>query len=44
MWVGRHTNAVIQQQEPIEPLVEINRIMMQGLGVRASRQNPTTAG
>ena len=44
MWVGRHTNEVIQQQEPIEPLIEINRIMMQGLGVRAPRQVPTSAG
>jgi flagellar protein FlaF len=44
MWVGRHTNAVVQQQEPIEPLIEVNRIMMQGLGVRAPRQVPTGAG
>ena len=44
MWVGRHTSAVIQQQEPIEPLIEINRIMMQGLGVRATRQTPAAAG
>jgi flagellar protein FlaF len=44
MWVGRHTNGVIQQQEPIEPLIEVNRIMMQGLGVRAPRQLPAGAG
>ena len=44
MWVGRHTNAVLHQQEPIEPLVEINRIMMQGLGMRAPRQSPSAAG
>jgi flagellar biosynthesis activator protein FlaF len=43
MWVGRHTNAVVQQQEPIEPLIEINRIMMQGLGVRAPRQVSASA-
>lgn len=44
MWVGRHTNAVVQQLEPIEPLIEINRIMMQGLGVRTPRQVPASAG
>jgi flagellar protein FlaF len=45
MWVGRHTTGVVRQEEPIEPLIEINRIMMQGLGVRAStRQTPTDAG
>ncbi|HLK23078.1 MAG TPA: flagellar biosynthesis regulator FlaF [Caulobacteraceae bacterium] len=44
MWVGRHTNAVVRQEEPIEPLIEINRIMMQGLGVRSPRQVPTGAG
>jgi flagellar protein FlaF len=41
MWVGRHTSAVVRQEEPIEPLIEINRIMMQGLGVRAARQDST---
>jgi flagellar biosynthesis activator protein FlaF len=35
MWVGRHTSAVMSQEESFEPLIEINRIMMQGLGVRA---------
>jgi len=35
MWVGRHTSAVVRQEEAFEPLIEINRIMMQGLGVRA---------
>ena len=44
MWVGRHTNAVVRQEEPIEPLVEINRIMMQGLGLRPPRQSPAGAG
>jgi flagellar protein FlaF len=31
LWVGRHTSAVIRQEEEIEPLVEINRMIMQGL-------------
>jgi flagellar protein FlaF len=31
MWVSRHTSAVIRRQEEIEPLVEVNRLIMQGL-------------
>jgi flagellar protein FlaF len=31
IWVGRHTSAVIRRQEHIEPLVEVNRLIMQGL-------------
>lgn len=31
LWVNRHTSAVMRREETIEPLVEINRIMMQGL-------------
>jgi flagellar protein FlaF len=31
IWVGRHTSAVIRRQEHIEPLIEINRMIMQGL-------------
>lgn len=31
MWVSRHTSAVIRRQEGIEPLVEVNRLIMQGL-------------
>jgi flagellar protein FlaF len=38
MWVGRHTSAVVRQEEAFEPLIEINRIMMQGLGIRGARQ------
>jgi len=34
MWVGRHTSAVVRREEAIEPLIEINRIVMQGLGQR----------
>ena len=31
MWVGRHTSAVIRRREEIEPLIEVNRLIMQGL-------------
>ena len=31
IWVTRHTSAVIRRQEEIEPLIEINRAIMQGL-------------
>jgi flagellar protein FlaF len=31
IWVSRHTSAVIRRQEQIEPLIEINRTIMQGL-------------
>ena len=31
IWVGKHTSLVIRQQEEIEPLIEINRMVMQGL-------------
>ena len=31
LWVGRHTSAVIRREEEIEPLIEINRMIMQGL-------------
>jgi flagellar biosynthesis activator protein FlaF len=38
MWVGRHTSAVARQEESFEPLIEINRIMMQGLAGRTAGQ------
>ena len=31
IWVGKHTSAVIRRQEEIEPLIEVNRMIMQGL-------------
>lgn len=31
MWVSRHTSAVIRRQEHIEPLIDVNRLIMQGL-------------
>jgi len=32
IWVDKHTSAVIRREEEIEPLIEINRMIMQGLG------------
>ena len=31
IWVGKHTSLVIRRQEEIGPLIEINRMIMQGL-------------
>lgn len=31
IWVGKHTSAVIRREEEIDPLIDINRIIMQGL-------------
>jgi flagellar biosynthesis activator protein FlaF len=31
IWVGRHTSKVIRRQEHFEPLIEVNRMIMQGL-------------
>lgn len=35
LWVNRHTSAVMRREEEIEPLIEINRIIMQGLSGRS---------
>jgi flagellar protein FlaF len=31
IWVGKHTSQVIRRTEEIEPLIEVNRMVMQGL-------------
>lgn len=31
LWVSRHTSAVMRREEEIAPLIDINRIMMQGM-------------
>ena len=36
MWVSRHTSAVIRRQEDIEPLIGVNRLIMQGLSPSAA--------
>ena len=32
LWVNRHTSAVMQRKEDIRPLIDVNRMIMQGLG------------
>ena len=39
IWVTRHTSAVIRRQEEIEPLIEINRTIMQGLAPAPATAN-----
>ena len=36
IWVGKHTSLVIRNREEFEPLIEINRMIMQGLAGDAS--------
>jgi flagellar protein FlaF len=31
IWVSKHTSAVIRREEEIEPLIDVNRLIMQGL-------------
>lgn len=31
MWVTRYTRTVVRQKKPIDPLIEVNRHIMQGL-------------
>lgn len=35
IWVGKHTSLVIRREDDIEPLIEINRMIMQGLAAGA---------
>ena len=35
IWVGRHTSAVMRREEKIEPLIDLNRTIMQGLSQRS---------
>jgi flagellar protein FlaF len=34
MWVRRHTSAVMRRVDEIDPLIDVNRMMMQGLAGR----------
>jgi flagellar protein FlaF len=34
LWVSRHTSAVMRREESIDDLIEINKIIMQGLSGR----------
>ena len=38
LWVGKHTSAVIRREEEIEPLIEVNRMIMQGLAPTGAAQ------
>jgi len=38
IWVGKHTSQVIRRKEEIEPLIEVNRMIMQGLRGNGSQQ------
>jgi flagellar protein FlaF len=36
MWVGRHTTAIVRREEDFEPLIDLNRTMMQALSTRVA--------
>jgi flagellar protein FlaF len=38
IWVDKHTSKVMQAQESIQPLIDINRIIMQGLSGQAGAE------
>lgn len=35
IWVQKHSSAVMRRQESFEPLIEVNRLVMQGLSGQA---------
>ncbi len=37
IWVSKHTSAIMRKEEDFGPLIEINRMIMQGLGASASQ-------
>ena len=39
IWVSKHTTLVMRNQEEIGPLIEINRIIMQGLAPQQEQDN-----
>ena len=34
IWVSRHSSAVMRREEAFEPLIDVNRMIMQGLAAR----------
>jgi flagellar protein FlaF len=38
IWVSKHTSLVIRNKEDFEPLIDINRMIMQGLASQAGAQ------
>ena len=43
IWVNKHTSLVMRNQEEIAPLIEINRIIMQGLAPGAGEDASASA-
>lgn len=43
LWVSRHTSQVMRREEEIEPLIEVNRMVMQGLSGRLEAPNAQAA-
>ncbi|OYU77220.1 MAG: flagellar biosynthesis regulator FlhF [Alphaproteobacteria bacterium PA3] len=39
LWVSRYSSEVMQKGEDVEPLIDINRTIMQGLASQIERQN-----
>jgi flagellar protein FlaF len=37
IWVDKHTSLVIRNKEEIEPLIEVNRMIMQGLAAQGAQ-------
>lgn len=44
IWVNKHTSLVMRNQEEIAPLIDINRIIMQGLAPQQEEPGPETYG
>ena len=36
LWVNRHTSAVMRQEESFQPLIDVNRSIMEGLRTQAA--------
>jgi flagellar protein FlaF len=43
LWVDKHTSSVMRREEQIQPLIDINRIIMQGLSGAMSSQGASAA-
>jgi flagellar protein FlaF len=44
IWVGRHTSQVMRREATIEPLIDVNRAIMQGLAASAAAAAPSQGG
>jgi flagellar biosynthesis activator protein FlaF len=44
LWVGRYSSDVMQRNADIEPLIDINRTIMQGLAGQIDADSPVLAG